>query len=166
MTGANIVGFRPEPQDELIEENVAPDAPEADYDALTDRSAWDRLLPVLLGTAALVWIGFVTWAIAAQADAFANLAMIIGAASAPLALLGILGLLALRTSRREAHRFLATAQGMRFESARLESKVAELTARIDANREALSDQAVQLTQIGEEAAARLATIAASFRSDG
>jgi ABC-type transporter Mla subunit MlaD len=167
MTGGNIVGLRPEPQqEELIEEPVAPNVPDPDYEATVERGALDRLLPMLLGLVGLVWVGFVVWSVTTWQDAFANLAMIIGAASAPLALLGILSLLALRTSRREAHRFLATAQGMRAESVRLESKVAELTARIGANREALSDQAIQLTQIGEEAAARLATIASGFRTDG
>jgi hypothetical protein len=55
---------------------------------------------------------------------------------------------------------------MRAESARLEARVAELTARLQANREALADQTIQLTQIGEEAAARLAGVTAAFRQDG
>ncbi|MBS0505321.1 MAG: hypothetical protein JSS55_16315, partial [Proteobacteria bacterium] len=38
--------------------------------------------------------------------------------------------------------------------------------RLEANRGALADQAQQLAQIGEEAAARLAQVAQSFRQDG
>ena len=168
MTGGNIVGLRPEQHDDLIEEDVTYDVPEPETESeLPDgRSVADRLVPILLGVAALLWIGFAGWALATRQQALADIAVFLGTASAPLALLGVLGVLSLRTSRHEAHRFMATAQGMRAESSRLESKVAELTARIDANREALSDQAIQLTQIGEEAAARLATIAAGFRSDG
>ncbi|HEV2568399.1 hypothetical protein [Sphingomonas sp.] len=164
--GSNIVGLRPEPQDDLIEEDVTPAVPEPDYDEPSVRSGADRVIPILLALASLAWIGFAVWTLVTREQTLADIAVFVGTASAPLALLGVIGLLALRTSRREATRFLSTAQGMRAESARLENKVAELTARIDANREALSDQAVQLTQIGEEAAARLATIASGFRSDG
>jgi hypothetical protein len=166
MTGANIVGIRPEHEDELILE-VEPQVqaePEAYLEAPQARSGW--AVPALLGLIAVFWIAFVGWSVVAGPAAYANLAMIIGAASAPLALIGVIGVLALRTSRRESQRFLSTAQGMRAESARLEAKVAELTARIDANREALADQTVQLTQIGEEASSRLASIVAAFRDDG
>ncbi|NNM75427.1 hypothetical protein HJG53_00695 [Sphingomonas sp. ID1715] len=166
MTGGNIVGLRPEPQDDLIEEDVTVLVPEPVFEEPPARRAGEWIVPVLLALAAVAWISFVVWSIAARQDAFANLAMIIGAASAPLAVLGVVGVLALRTSRREAQRFLSTAQGMRSESVRLEAQVAQLTARLDANREALSDQAIQLTQIGEEAAARLAGIASGFRTDG
>lgn len=165
MTGAKIVGLRPEPEEELILEE-APVYAEADADVSVPSGSGGWIVPVLLSLAAVAWIAFVAWAVVAGPDAYANLAMIIGAASAPLALIGVLGVLALRTSRKESQRFLSTAQGMRAESTRLESRVAELTARIDANRTALADQTVQLTQIGEEASSRLATIVAAFREDG
>jgi predicted nucleic acid-binding Zn-ribbon protein len=165
MTGAKIVGLRPDHEDELILEET-PVYADADADEPVRDSGGGWIVPVLLGLTAVAWIAFVTWAVLAGPAAYANLAMIIGAASAPLALIGVVGVLALRTSRRESQRFLSTAQGMRAESSRLEARIAELTARIDANREALADQTVQLTQIGEEASARLATIVATVRDDG
>jgi predicted nucleic acid-binding Zn-ribbon protein len=165
MTGAKIVGLRPDHEDELILEET-PVYADTETDEPLPKSSGGRIVPVLLGLTAVAWIVFVAWAVIAGPDAYANLAMIIGAASAPLALIGVVGMLALRTSRREAARFLSTAQGMRAESSRLEARIAELTARIDANREALADQTVQLTQIGEEASARLATIVATVRDDG
>ena len=161
-----MAGLKLQKDDDLIPEDVpmVPDEPIDEAPATSNASS--RIIAVLLGLAAIAWIAFVVWSIVARQDVFANLAMIIGAASAPLAVLGVVALLALRTSRRESARFLATAQGMRAESVRLETKVAELTARIDANREALADQTIQLTQIGEEAASRLASVVASFRQDG
>lgn len=167
MSGSKkVVGLRPEHEEELIVEEAAPAYAEAIEEEPLPRSIGGIVIAVLLALLAIAWTAFVTWSIVAGPDAYANLAMIIGAASAPLAVIGVAALLALRTSRREARRFLSTAQGMRAESARLEAKVAELTARIAVNREALADQTVQLTQIGEEAAARLATVTATFRQDG
>ncbi|MFD1611396.1 hypothetical protein ACFSCW_06225 [Sphingomonas tabacisoli] len=166
MSRARIIGLRPEQEDEPIAEEPAPVESGFEEEVAPPRSGLGWIGPALLILLALAWIGFVTWTIAVRADALANLAMIIGASSAPLAVLGVIGLLAMRTSRREAQRFLSTSQGMRAESVRLEAKVAELTARVQANREALADQTLQLTQIGEEAAARLAGISSSFRQDG
>jgi len=164
MTGGNIVGLRPEHHQEPTEDDVTPVAAEPlpEPDLPSDTGA--RLLTAALVIIALAWIGFVGWSVATGRTT--DLPLTIGAACAPLALLGVLGLLALRTSRRESLRFLATARGMRSESARLEARVAQLTARIDANRGALADQAVQLTQIGEEAAARLASITSNIRHEG
>lgn len=166
MSGAKIVGLRPEHEEDLMFEEIVPVPADADAEEPGPRSRGTIAASILLTIAAIAWIAFVVWSIVARQDAFANLAMIIGAASAPLAVLGIVGLLGLRTSRRESRRFLSTAQAMRSESARLEARVAELTARIDANREALADQTIQLTQIGEEAATRLANVTATFRQDG
>ncbi|WP_046347790.1 hypothetical protein [Sphingomonas changbaiensis] len=167
MSGSKkVVGLRPEHEDELIVEDATPVYAAAEEDVPAPRSGAGVFAAILLTLLALAWIGFVAWSVVAGPDAYANLAMVIGAASAPLALIGVLGLLVLRTSRREAHRFLSTAHGMRAESAKLEARVGELTARIAANREALADQTIQLTQIGEEAAARLANVTATFRQDG
>ncbi|WP_326408862.1 hypothetical protein [Sphingomonas sp.] len=148
-------------------EDAAPVYAAAEEDDVPPRrSLVGVAIAILLALLAIAWTAFVTWSVVAGPDVYANLAMVIGAASAPLALIGIAALLTLRTSRREAHRFLSTAHGMRAESARLEARIGELTARIEANREALADQTIQLTQIGEEAAARLANVTATFRQDG
>lgn len=166
MPRGKIVGLRPNREEDINFEDSIPAPQEPEWDEPASRSGAATAAAIVLGALAIAWVAFVAWSIAARQDAFANLAMIIGATSAPLALLGVVGLLALRTSRREAQRFLATAQGMRTESVRLEQRVAMLSARLEANREALADQAIQLTQIGEEAAARLANLATAFREDG
>jgi hypothetical protein len=167
MSGSKkVVGLRPEHEDELIVEDAAPEYAAAEDDTPLPRSGMGVAIAILLALLALIWTAFVAWSVLAGPDAYANLAMVIGAASAPLALIGVAALLALRTSRREAQRFLSTAHGMRAESTRLEARIGELTARIEANREALADQTIQLTQIGEEAAARLANVTAMFRQDG
>jgi hypothetical protein len=168
MTRGKIIGLHADQDDELILEEPRPVLPEPYYEQppVPARSGGTIAVAVLLTLAALAWIAFVGWSVVAGPDAFANLAMIIGASSAPLALIGVVGLLALRTSRRESARFLATAQGLRSESAQLEQRVSLLAARLEANREALADQTLQMTQIGEEAATRLAQVAATFRQDG
>ena len=165
MTGGqNVVGLRPDQEDELILEVEAPaEAVHASED-LADPRAGRPVAAILLGLLALAWLGFVAWVLTTGAE---ERLLVIGATvAAPLALLGVLALLTMRTSRAESRRFLSTAQGMRAESARLEARVAELTARVDANRAALADQALQLTEIGEEAASRIASLTASFRHDG
>ena len=170
MTRGNIVGLHADQDEELILEDYTPVAAQPDADdwatPAPPRSAGLIVTAVLLLLLALAWIAFVGWAVVAGPDAYANLAMIIGASSAPLALIGVVGLLTLKTSRRESARFLATAHGMRSESARLEQHIALLSARLEANREALADQTLQLTQIGEEAASRLATVTQTLRQDG
>lgn len=74
------------------------------------------------------------------------------------ALIGILLILALRTSRAEAHRFGITAQAMRAEAASLERTVAVLSRTIDANRTKLAEQTTALMAMGDGAANKLATI--------
>jgi hypothetical protein len=162
--GENVVGLRPEQEDELILEAEAPPAAIHLEEALPEPRAERPVVAILLGLLTLAWLGFAGWTVATGSD---DRLLLLGAAiAAPLALLAVLGLLTLRTSRNEARRFLATSQGMRVESARLEARVAELTARVDANRAALADQALQLSQIGEEAASRIASLSAAFRHDG
>jgi hypothetical protein len=164
MSRGNIIGLRPEQHDEAVVDMESVPAGEPILELNGPVEPGNRAIPALLILSALGWLAFFGWSLATGRQA--QLIMLFAMASAPLALIGVLAVLALRTSRRESRRFLATAASMRSESARLETRVAQLTACIDANRLALSDQAIQLTQIGEEAAARLASIAANIRHDG
>lgn len=162
--GQNVVGLRPDQEDELILEVEASAEPVHTADEPLDGSPQRPIAAILLGLLAAAWVGVAAWVLATDLD---DRLLLAGAAvAAPLALLGVLALLMLRTSRTEQRRFLATSEGMRTESARLEARVAELTARVDANRAALADQALQLSQIGEEAASRIASLSAAFRHDG
>jgi hypothetical protein len=162
--GENVVGLHADQDEELILETRAEAEPWSTPAELPEPAREAPILAVALVILATAWIGAVVWAVLTGATP--TLLTIASAVAAPLALIGVVALLALRTSRTESRRFLSTSAGMRAESALLEARVAELTARVEANRHALADQALQLTQIGEEAAARVASLTASFRHDG
>jgi hypothetical protein len=145
--------------EEAAEPGVAEDAPEP-------RRSFPYAL-VVLAILAVAWVALVVVSMdRGSSGPPLMLAIFNDLIAAPLALLGVIALLLLRTSRSESRRFLASSEGMRAESVRLEARVAELTARVDANRQALADQALQLSQIGEEAASRIASLSAAFRHDG
>ncbi len=86
-------------------------------------------------------------------------------ASGPLALVGIAYLLLRRTSRREAKRYLNTAEAMRAESASLERTLAQLTSRLAENRRDLARQAEQMQTLGGESADRIARITGTLQDD-
>lgn len=82
----------------------------------------------------------------------------IAALCVPPALIGILMLLALRTSTAEAQRFGRTARAMRAEAASLERTVAALSQAIETNRANLAEQTASLLAMGDGAVAKLAQI--------
>ncbi|MBB5709075.1 hypothetical protein [Sphingomonas xinjiangensis] len=118
------------------------------------RTGW--LLPALavLGSA---WIGGMLWWCLPSLPDLSPVALVefIAALCVPPALIAILSLLALRTSRAEARRFGATARAMRAEAASLEQMIGSLSRRISQNREALAEQTTVLMAMGDNAAARL-----------
>ncbi len=123
-------------------------------------SGW--VLPGLAIVAVLGWLGGMGWLLRgtfAAPMAPAALVQLIAALCVPPALIGILYLLALRTSRAEAQRFGATARTMRAEAANLERTVAALAERIEANRAILAEQARALAGIGDRAAQQIAEVA-------
>ncbi|MDN4631879.1 hypothetical protein QCD71_10165 [Sphingomonas sp. PsM26] len=81
----------------------------------------------------------------------------------PPALIGILLLLALRTSTAEARRFGRTAQAMRAEAANLERTINRLSTRIDDHRIQLTEQSEWLGALGDSAVARLAGVGNGLR---
>lgn len=167
MNGANIVGLRPDQQDEdvIVETAAAPASwSEAEVDVAPPPG---RAAPIALGVIAALWLGFVGWIglVGAPVTRLPDLGWLIAVASAPLALLGVLGLLLIRSSRSEQHRFADMAARMRTESAALERKVSELTARLEANREALADAGAHLIRIGEDATGRLGGLTLQMRDE-
>lgn len=179
MSGANIVGLRPDQQheeqqdDRVIEvaDSAAHDAgPGHDADAMAaDAPPPGRGAAMLTGALALGWLGFAGWSAAPRLSAGgltpADLAGLIALWSAPLALLGVLFLALLRTSRAESLRFADTARRMRAEAAALDYRVSELTARLEANREALAIQAEHMLRLGDDATGRLAALTAGMRGE-
>ncbi|MGH6615299.1 hypothetical protein [Sphingomonas sp.] len=170
--GSRIVDIRPghgkaAPEDDLILSDPLPIetpelTPEFDdddaYDAPPARFGW--IAPVLGVLVSIGWVGamlWLSWPSLTVAEPMA-LTGFIAALCVPPALIGILLILALRTSRAEAHRFGITAQAMRAEAASLERTVAVLSRTIDANRTKLAEQTTALMAMGDGAATKLATI--------
>ena len=118
------------------------------------------LLPAVAIGAALIWVAMMLWLardVIGSLDPVA-LAQYVAALAIPPMLIGILWLLAKRTSRAEARRFATTARAMRAEAASLDRTVAILSRTIDANRQQLAEQVTTLMAIGDNANDRLATI--------
>jgi hypothetical protein len=111
--------------------------------------------------AVLGWIATAIWlALPALRGPMEPVALIelLAAMCVPPALIGILYLLALRTSRAEAKRFGATARAMRAEAASLERVVATLARKIAENRELLAEQTNMLIAMGDRAVERLESV--------
>lgn len=146
-------GAEPLELDEIFEEE--PVRGEIAQEDPSSRGGW--ILPTLGLIASLAWIGAMlslAWPSLATTAPIA-LAGFIAALCVPPALIGILLLLSLRTSRAEARRFGQTAQAMRAEAASLERTVAVLSRTIDANRQKLAEQTTMLLAIGDGAITKL-----------
>ena len=134
---------------------LEPDSEEAGYSPL-----WRRLAAGMAMLAALGWMGGLLWL---ARDSLLTLppiqlAQFVAALAVLPTLIGVVWLLALRSSRSEARRFAATAAGMRSEAAQLERAVMRLRDVVAAEREALAGQVVDLLARGDAAAERLGIV--------
>ncbi|WP_375391235.1 hypothetical protein [uncultured Sphingomonas sp.] len=122
---------------------------------------WRRLAAAAAIVATLGWIGGIAWFTQDTLSVLppVELAELAGAAAIVPTLIGVLWLLALRTSRAEARRFGATAAAMRAEAASLEQAVARMGATMAAERAALAAQVADLLARGDAAADRLGAVA-------
>ncbi len=164
----SVVVGQSEPAEELLLADPAPAAaPEPEIveaadeiDAPRRRFGW--VAPTLAILAVLGWFGGMAWLLRdTLATPMPPVALIelIAALCVPPALIGILYLLAMRTSAAEARRFGATARAMRAEADNLEATVAALSRKIEANRAALAEQTGTMLAMGENAAGRMDTLA-------
>jgi hypothetical protein len=114
--------------------------------------------------AAIGWIGTMIWlALPVLPDlAPVALAEFLASLATVPALIGVVWLLAMRTSRREARRFGTTAAAMRREAASLERTVAAMSATLEANRRALAEQITTMMASGDTANERLSAIGRNF----
>jgi division protein CdvB (Snf7/Vps24/ESCRT-III family) len=131
---------------DLVEDNDAAWLGEVEFeDGVSRRFGW--LLPALAILATLGWCGAMVWLALPALPTLAPVALtqFVAALCVPPALIGILWLLAMRTSRAEAHRFGRTAAAMRAEAASLERVVATLARKIEHNRTALAEQTTELS---------------------
>jgi hypothetical protein len=174
-SGSKIVGLwgnQDAPHDEVIElRDALPD--EVFADAPVEEPVEpppSPLIPALCAIAALLWVVFVCWTawtgFAGQAPTLPQIGALIATASAPLALIGVVYLLLMRTSRSEARRFGATAAAMHNESIALEQRLAAMIARLEENRAALAAQADQLLALGDGAVSRIAGIGGALKDEG
>ena len=130
-------------------EAVEPDAP---------RGGW--IAPTLATLACVTWLGGMLWIARDQLPFLLPVPLVefIAALCVVPALIGIVYLLAMRTSRREANRFRTTAQAMRAEAASLERTVAVIARTLEGNRRELSNQITTLMAMGDGANERLAAV--------
>ncbi|MBR0551482.1 hypothetical protein [Stakelama marina] len=169
--GSQIVGLRPnqepDPQDA---EPIAAEQPAETFEEqdeaveFDDPDAYPRapwLWPAIAILAAAAWLGAMLYlslpALSAPMQPVA-LVEFIAALCIPPTLIGIIWLLAMRTSRAEAYRFGATARAMRAEAESLERMVAALSRKIEANRAELAEQTNALMAMGDDAAERLRAV--------
>lgn len=142
----------------------------AEADGIGEPSPWrDRLIAGVISLLALGWMiatGLGGWAaIGRGAASPAEITAFIGMASAPLALLGIVYLLLMRSSDREARRFARTSAAIRTEARWLEAVMETHAARLEENRAMLSEQSGSFMHIGEDAAARLKVVTDAMRGE-
>ena len=117
--------------------------------------------------AAVLWLVLALWLVRgaiATIDAVALVQLLAALCVVP-ALIGIVWLLAMRTSRVEATRFGATAQAMHAESVRLDRSLAGISRMIDHNRQQLADQVDTLMTMGETAHQFLGAIGEGFATE-
>jgi hypothetical protein len=179
MDGGNkVIGLWRDRESATVQQ-PAPTGPHIDpapyfegFDEESDapQRSWRRPLAILLcGGSALAWIaaaGFSRYiALAGRTPNIDDLVGLIATSSAPLALIGVVWLLLLRSSQAEATRFAKTSRSLRNESERLETLLAFVTARIDASRRDLSDQSDALLNLGEDAAKRINAVSDSVRKE-
>lgn len=135
------------------------DAPEDDVEPGRLRRPW--IAATFAIALVLGWFGGAAWLLRhliAAPPAPVVLVQLIAALCVPPALVGILWLLARRSSAAEARRFGETARAMRAEAASLERVVATLSRKIEANRAELADQTTALMAMGDRASERLQAI--------
>ena len=128
------------------------------------RAGW--LPPALALLAMAGWTGFFGWTISAEVIAGAPPAAWsgwIGQWSVPMALIGIVWLLAMRSSRAEASRFAASAALLSRESAELEARLKVVNRELSLAREFLAAQSRDLEALGRIAAERISTHAADLQ---
>lgn len=167
--GSKAVGLVPTGDDEsaLVEDAVPATAAHPEYDPAED--AWEEpysapnewAAPLLAIGLTLAWFGVMGWLLQPTLTAPippAELVKLIAALCVPPVLIGILWLLAQRSSRAEARRFGNTARAMREEAASLERVVASLSRKIEENRAALAAQTTALMAMGDGAAERLQAV--------
>jgi len=150
-------------------ENMSDTVIETGFDEVYQEPAPDRgrLYIGIAVAVVVVWLAAMLWLARGSLATIEPIALVqfIAALCVVPALIGIVWLLAMRTSRSEAYRFGITAQAMRDEAASLERTVAALSNTIDANRQQLAEQLNALMAMGGGATEQLAAIGRGMVSE-
>jgi hypothetical protein len=131
---------------------------------------WRRsAVATLLGGTAFSWAGGVAYlqyiALNGGAITLTDIASYISTISSPLALLGIIWVVLLRNSRREARHYGKTIDDLHAAGERLDTILATVSERINNSKMELSAQSDSLMSIGDDAAQRLNTVGESMRGE-
>ena len=158
-----------DPNEALIESEPQFVAHDWDED-LPMPGVWRRRLSltgaVLLASSWLVALGYQRFpGLPERLPTFGEWLDYIATASAPLALIAALWLIAARSGKGEERRFQRTSETIQREAARLESLLALVSERMDASRTALAEQGDMLLSMGDHAAGRLSGIARAMETE-
>jgi hypothetical protein len=167
--GTQTAAQRAEPDEWAVTESASDEV----YDVADagDTPPRDRLPVVAATLATLLGIGWIAVAVYAALPLFSGGVTLTGAVSliatiaAPLALIALCYLLAIRTSRTEAARLARVSSDLRGEQARLDTVLASVAARLDGQRQEVAEQADRLMTLGEDAAGRLRAVGDKLKAD-
>jgi hypothetical protein len=128
------------------------------WDEPLPRPARGLLAPSLASLAVVAWSAFFAWAHLSQMRGgitpAAGAQLLIDWSIPTLLVIGV-WLLAMRTSRREAHRFADSAAALRGESVALETRLSVVNRELSLSREFLAAQTRELDSLGRTATQRL-----------
>ncbi|WP_017665643.1 hypothetical protein [Porphyrobacter sp. AAP82] len=148
--------------DTWVDEESVEAVPDTPRPSLLAKSA-----PALAVLAIGGWSGFFVWAHLADMQARtvpAQWAQWVVMWAVPVALVGIMWLLSMRSSQAEAQRFAATAAAMNRESAALEARLKVVNRELSLAREFLAAEARDLDALGRIAAERLSAHAGELQA--
>lgn len=163
-TSEPVLESQTQPADPWIEESGAAESYE-DYgeEPAAPPRPWGKIaLATLLALSALGWTGFFLWVHQPEilnVPAPAKISQLIVEWSAPIAVLALAWLLALRMSASEAKRFGDVAMLLRVESEALEQRMRTVNGEIALARSFLAENAKEIETVGRISAKRLAEAA-------
>ncbi|WP_068862334.1 coiled-coil domain-containing protein [Erythrobacter dokdonensis] len=149
-------------ESELLLDDVWEDGPSE----IPAPSLASRLAPWLAIVLVIGWTGFFGWTITSEAISGPGPSVWAGWLvqwSVPVGLVGIVWLLAMRSSRAEAGRFAASAALLSRESAQLEERLKIVNRELSLAREFLAAQSRDLEALGRIAAERISAHAAELQ---
>ncbi len=139
---------------------------EVDYDPPKSRRIFVFAAFALIAAAWLAILGYSRFtAFTGQSISLDDIVSLISTACAPLALIGLMWLLLLRTSRSEESRYARTVAALRLESQRLEAMLSFVSARLNESVSGLASQSDTLLRIGEDASMRLNNVTDVMRGE-